>query len=124
VCCNLHIIKLSISCQNTRTCTPLFHSNQQTHCSSNYTRPPCKDLIHHSNVFSVCTTKPSNKLFIPFIGRIFHFFFLACSLCEQRFWRSQKACPAELGSALVLYFYFFFDQTFCSFEQKRLKTKS
>ena len=92
VCCNLHIIKLSISCQNTRTCTPLFHSNQQTHCSSNYTRPPCKDLIHHSNVFSVCTTKPSNKLFIPFIGRIFHFFFLACSLCEQRWWRSHQAC--------------------------------
>jgi hypothetical protein len=76
VCCNLYVIKLSISCQNTRSCTPLFHSNQQTHCSSNNTSPPCEDLIHHPNVFSVCTTKPSNKLFIPFTGRIFHFFFL------------------------------------------------
>lgn len=75
VCSNLYIIKLSISCQNTRTCTPLFHSNQQTHSCSNNTRPPCKAKVHHSNVFSVCTTKPSNKQFIPFIGRIFHFFF-------------------------------------------------
>jgi hypothetical protein len=75
VCCNLYVIKLSIPCQNTRSCTPLFHSNQQTHCSSNNTRPPREYLVHHPNVFSVCTTKPSNKLFIPFIGRIFHFFF-------------------------------------------------
>jgi hypothetical protein len=84
VCSNLYIIKLPITCQNSRTCAPLFHSNQQTHSCSNYTRPPCKAKVHHSNVFSVCTTKPSNKQFIPFIGRIFHFFFHEYLLLKKK----------------------------------------
>eukprot|EP00878_Enallax_costatus_P001088 GHUV01001225.1.p1 GENE.GHUV01001225.1~~GHUV01001225.1.p1 ORF type:complete len:437 (-),score=-62.77 GHUV01001225.1:24-1334(-) len=84
VCSNLYIIKLSISCQNSRTCTPLLHSNQQTHSSSNNTRPPCKYKVHHSNVFSICTTKPSNKLFIIFVRCIFHFFFYSISFIKKK----------------------------------------
>ncbi len=69
---NQYVIELSISCQNTRTCTPLLHTNLQTHCCCNNTGPPCKYQIHHANIFGISTTKPSNKLLIPFIGRSFH----------------------------------------------------
>lgn len=72
VCSNLYVVKLSVSCQNTRTSVPQLHSNQQTHGSCNNTRPPCKYQVHHSNVFSVGATKPSNKQCIKFIRRIFH----------------------------------------------------
>lgn len=73
VSCNQNVIELSISFQNTRTCTPLLHTNQHTHCGCNNTRPPREYKVHHSNVFGVCTTKPADKQSIPFTRRSFHF---------------------------------------------------
>lgn len=72
VSCNQYVIKLTISCQNTRTCTPLFHTNHHTHGGGDHTSPPGKYKVHHTNIFGISTTKPSNKQLIPFIGRIFH----------------------------------------------------
>jgi len=61
------VVLLSISCQYTRTWTALFHTNQHTHCCSYNTCPPCKYLVHNSNIFCISTTKPSNKELIVFI---------------------------------------------------------
>lgn len=70
---NQYVIDLSISCLNSRSCTPQFHTNKQTHCSRNNTRPPCKNKVEHSNVFCIGTAKPTDKKVIPFTRSIFHF---------------------------------------------------
>jgi hypothetical protein len=73
---NLYIVKLPISCQNSRTHTPLLHTNNLAHSSCNDTCPPCKHKVHHTNIFCVCTAKPSDILFIPFTGCICHLLLL------------------------------------------------
>lgn len=73
---NQNIIELPISLQNTRTCVPLLHTNQHTHCGCNHTRPPRENKVHNSNVFGVCTTEPADKQSIPFTRRSFHFVYI------------------------------------------------
>lgn len=88
MCCNQHIIELPIPCQNTRSYITLFHSNQQTHCCCNNSNPSCKNKVHHSDVFCVCTTKPSNEQIIPFIRSVFHCFQykIYLDLFENKIW--------------------------------------
>lgn len=74
VCCNLNIIKLSVPRLNSRTNITKFHSNLQTHGCCNHTNPSCKNKVHHTNVFCISTTKPSNKQIIPFIIHFSHIF--------------------------------------------------
>ena len=76
VSCNQYVVKLSISCLNSRSCIPQFHTNKLAHCCSDYTSPAGKNKVQHTNVFGICTTKPSNKLVIIFIRGCFHIFFL------------------------------------------------
>lgn len=76
--CNKNIILLPIPCQNSRTYMTQFHTNEKTHCCCNDSSPSCKNKVHHSNVFCVCTAKPSKKQTIPFVRTFFHFF------CENK----------------------------------------
>lgn len=66
------IVKLTVSSLYSRSCASLFHTNKLTHCCCNYTRPSCKNKIHNSNVFCICTTKPTNEQIIPFIVLTHH----------------------------------------------------
>ena len=72
VSCNQNVVKLSISCQNSRTCITLLHTNQLAHCCGNHTTPPRENKIQHSDVFSVSTTEPSDKKIMPFSRSNFH----------------------------------------------------
>lgn len=71
---NQYVVKLPISCLNSRSGTPQLHTNKLTHGCCHYTSPAGKNKVQHTNVFGICTTKPSNKLIIVFIGRCFHIF--------------------------------------------------
>lgn len=66
------VVKLSISCQNSRTCVTLLHTNQLAHCCGNHTTPPRENKIQHSDVFSISTTEPSDKEIMPFSRSNFH----------------------------------------------------
>jgi hypothetical protein len=43
--CDQDIVKLPVSCQDSRACVALFHTNLLAHCGGNDSRPPCKDKV-------------------------------------------------------------------------------
>ena len=91
---NLDIIELSITCLDPWSYITKFHTNLLAHSGGNYANPSCKNKVHHPNVFCICTAKPSNKKFIPFVWIFFHLLSLCpCSLhfCYSAFLRSRIA---------------------------------
>lgn len=55
------VVKLPVSCQDSRACVALFHTNLLAHCGGNHSRPPCKYKVKHSNVFCISATAPAQK---------------------------------------------------------------
>lgn len=52
---------MPVSCQDSRACVALFHTNLLAHCGGNHSRPPCKYKVKHSNVFCISATAPAQK---------------------------------------------------------------
>lgn len=73
VCSNQYVVQLPIPRQNSGSGVTLLHTNQQTHCCSNYTSPAGKDKVLHTNVFSVSATAPTQELIFQ-IRFSFHIF--------------------------------------------------
>ena len=94
---NLDIIELSITCLDPWSYITKFHTNLLAHSGGNYANPSCKNKVHHPNVFCICTAKPSNKKFIPFVWIFFHL--LSLCLCSLHFCAAeqQKCINAESG---------------------------
>ncbi len=75
VCSNQDVVELSISCQNTGSSVPLFHTNLLTHGCCHDTSPASKNKVQHTNVFCVGATAPTQKHVFQ-IRLNFHLFFM------------------------------------------------